>query len=181
MGIRTLIHRPPRPLSLLLFGRQGPPTGWNYARQDKNSYFIIFSSDMPKNKRIFFSKTAKIPIEFVYFYHNKSHTYFFFLQPESLAFIYFFPPTRHKAQSTWPNNITRVDLGKKIHWDFFKIVWLSVMYDSGYILVPTIPIPAFLKFLIPIPGKIIGFHSDSNSSQHLLIPILIPPIYHKII
>ena len=47
------------------------------------------------------------------------------------------------------------------------------MHDSGHILIP-IPIPAFLNFLIPIPAKILWFHSDSDPSQHSLILMNIP-------
>ena len=83
-------------------------------------YFLFFPPTCPKIKG-FFSKTASIPIEFVYFYYKKSLSNFFFIFPSDQSQytnfnFYFF--SSDEAQNTFvgarrPNNIVRAALSKQ--------------------------------------------------------------------
>ncbi len=55
-------------------------------------YFYIFSSNMPKSQRIFFSKTALILVESVHFEVEKTLYNFSFDQSQTVNFYFIFFP-----------------------------------------------------------------------------------------
>ena len=103
----------------ILFGWQGPPTLWNYARREKkidiSLLFLFFPPTCPEVKGFFFQNCINsdwiclfllLKVTFQLFFY-------FFLRPESKCkFLFFFFPS-DEAQTTLvgarqPNNIVRV-------------------------------------------------------------------------